>query len=93
MIIRKQIIDEGLDAKIICQVHDSLVVDSCTKDTDRVAEIIWTTFNKLPGYISKYWDYNWFVKMTGEVEVGYNYKDLKKMFGKEGRLAYTKELI
>jgi DNA polymerase-1 len=93
LLIRKQIRDEELDANLICQVHDSVVLDVAIKDADRVAEIIWTQFNNLPQTLSKFFGYNYFVPMTGEVEAGMNYKDLKKLFGKEGRVAYVSEVL
>lgn len=93
VLINKQIKEEGLDANIICQVHDSLVLDSSIEDADRVAEIIWEQFNDLPNTISKYFNYQWFTPMTGEVEAGWNYKELTKIFDKKGRVATVKELF
>ena len=91
LLIRKQIKNEGLDANIICQVHDALVVDSLLSDADRVCAIIWEQFNNLPSTISKYFNYNWTTPMTGEVECGLNYKETVKIFGKKGRLKYATE--
>lgn len=86
MILRKRIMDEELDAKIICQVHDSIVLDVAKKDVDRCSELVYNTFVGLPKSIKQYWKYDWRVYMTGEVEVGFNYKDLKKTFDKKGRI-------
>lgn len=86
MIIRKRIRDEELDAKMICQVHDSVVLDVHKNFVDRASEILHNVFGELPKLIKQYWGYDWVVPMTGEIEVGKNYKELTKLFGKKGRL-------
>ncbi len=93
LLIRKQIRDEELDADLICQVHDSLVGDVLIEHADRVAEIIWEQFNNLPQTISKYFGYNWITPMTGCVEIGDTYKDLKEIFNKKGRVAYSRDVL
>lgn len=86
LLIRKEIRDKEVDANIICQVHDSIVCDVHKNHIDALAEIVWQNFRKLPQHILQYWKYNWRTPMTGEIEVGDNYKDLVKIYGKEGKL-------
>lgn len=86
MILRKKILDRGLDAKMICQVHDSIVMDVHKKDVDEVSFLCHNTFTELPKSIKQYWKYDWRTPMTGEVEIGLNYKDLKKIYDKKGRI-------
>lgn len=86
MLIRKRLRDEEVDAKIICQVHDSVVMDVHKDSVEAAAFIIWDVFNKLPTSIRQYWGYNWCVPMSGCVEVGKNYKELVEIYNKKGRV-------
>ena len=92
LLIRKDIRDRGLDANIICQVHDALVVDVSIKDADAVADIIYKQFTNLPSTLTRYFGYNWYVPMTGEISAGINYKDQSLLIGKKGRVAYATDL-
>ena len=93
MVIRKKIKDENLDCLMICQVHDSIVFDVHKSSVDRLAEIVWLTFNDLPRLVNQYFKYSWRVKLTGEIEVGRNYKDLQKIFDKKGRIINCLDLF
>lgn len=86
MVMRRKILEKQLDAKFICQVHDSVVLDVAKKHVEEVANIVWSTFNELPQRIKSYWGYDFRTPLTGEIEVGENYKDLTKIYGKLGRL-------
>ena len=92
MVVRKQLLDKNLDAKMLGQVHDSIILDVHKKDVDVVAELIYNVFIGLPKYIESYFKINCPVPFTGEVECGPNYKEQQLLFGKKGRVAYYSDL-
>lgn len=67
------------DAKIINQVHDSIVLDVPTRDVEAVAKECKQVFQDIPKLVKRYWGYDWVVPMDGEVKAGYNWKDMKKI--------------
>ena len=86
MLIRKQIRDLELDAKMICQVHDSVVLDVHKNSLDDVAEVVYNVFVGLRKTIKQYWGYDWIVPLTGCIEIGKNYKDLQEIYNKRGKI-------
>lgn len=93
MVIRKGILDAKLDAQINGQVHDSIIIDCSKKDVDEAAKIVYNAFRGLDKVISKYWNVDWPVEFTGEVEVGPNYKETQMLYDKKGKVASVYDLV
>ena len=70
---------ELFDIKIINQVHDSLVLDCPKKDVDKLAEVCYYYFRRLPQTIKEFFGYDWKTPMDGEVKVGYNWSEMQKI--------------
>lgn len=67
----------NIEAKIINQVHDSIVIDTPKENVDRVCQVCYTVFSGIPQYVKNYWGYNWEVPMAGECKSGYNWSSMK----------------
>ena len=67
------------DAKIINQVHDSIVIDCPDKYVEDVAHYAIHTFRRIPELVKSYWGYDWIVPMDGECKAGHDWKDMKKI--------------
>lgn len=92
LITRKLILSKNISAKIIGQVHDSIIIECQRKDVDMCSEIVYSVFRQLDSYVRNYFQIPWNVPFTGEVEVGNNYKQMYKLFNKIGRVAYLHEI-
>lgn len=64
-----------LKAIALLQVHDSLVFDCADSDVDSLCEIALNIFEDLPRYAQQYYGWELEVPLTGDCEVGPNYKD------------------
>ena len=69
----------NMKALPILTVHDSLVFDCPDNEVDRLADLCMRVFNNLPTYINKYWGIKWNVNLTGEIELGPNYGQMKRI--------------
>ena len=70
-----------LKTKLLLTVHDSLVFKTPKKEVDVVADLCMKVMQNLPTYINNYWGVNFNVNLTGEVEVGPTYGNLKQIRG------------
>jgi len=75
--------DYQLESKLICTVHDSLVIDAITDELPQVHEICDSVFKNMPDVISTLvpgFDTSWcIVPFDCDHEVGYNYMDAVKV--------------
>jgi DNA polymerase I-like protein with 3'-5' exonuclease and polymerase domains len=67
------------DAKIINQVHDSIVLDVPTNDVQDVAKECRQVFQDIPKLVKSYWNYDWVVPMDGEVKAGFDWGNMEKL--------------
>ena len=79
IVIERKMLDEGLQALMICQVHDSIVFDAPQEEAQTLARICVETFEDLPRLLSQYWNVNWNVPLTGDVEAGPSYGEVGKV--------------
>jgi len=61
----------------ILTVHDSLVFDTPKNEVSALADICMKVFKNLPFYIKYYWGIDWNVPLTGEIEAGKTYGNMK----------------
>lgn len=81
--IKRKMIAAGLDALMICQVHDSIVFDCPESEVHTLSRICVETFEDLPRLLSLYWGVDWNIPLTGDVEAGPSYGEVKKVFWEE----------
>ena len=77
--IWKRFREAGFRSKVIAQVHDSLIFDCVQTEIKAIARLCKTEFEKLPAYLKSYFDINFNLPLTGNIEVGPNYSDMKEI--------------
>ena len=77
--IAKQMRHYKIQSLMIAQVHDALVFDTKKGEARDLAELSVESFERLPKLIKKIWDYDFNLPLTGEIEWGYNYGEMKKL--------------
>ena len=68
---------KDLDAKLIMMVHDSLIWDVVKKDLDKLANRSYNIFIGLPTSLSKFFNIDFNVPLTGEIKVGPSWGTMK----------------
>lgn len=71
--LRKQ----RLKSKLVATVHDSLLTDGPKEEAYQVGRILKESIEATPKRFSEIFDVNFDLPLTGEVEIGYNYKDMQ----------------
>lgn len=66
----------AIQGNMVNTVHDSIVWDAPVQSVPEIAKLMMDVFEHLPFYIKKYLGVDWNVRMTGEIGVGNNFKDL-----------------
>ena len=74
----KNLKDSGLEALFIQTVHDSLVVDTPSKNVYTISQMLQDSVARIPDLCREHFDYDFSLPMTSEVMVGPNKKDLKE---------------
>jgi DNA polymerase-1 len=69
----------GLECKFISTVHDSIVVDTPTKNIQVIANVFYEVFDDLQKNIKKLFNYEWVTPLACEVKYGPNMKDQTKL--------------
>ena len=69
----------GLEALFIQTVHDSLVVDTPSKNVYNISKILQDSVASIPDLCLTSFNYKFSLPMTSEVKVGPNKKDLKEL--------------
>lgn len=72
-VIDKRMVDYRFNAKLICQVHDSIVFDCPKEEINDLSNMCVGVFEELPGIIRAFWGYDFNIPLTGEVEYGPSY--------------------
>lgn len=75
--LRHKMVEAGLQALLTCQVHDSIVADAPAEEVPVLAKMAVETFEDLPRVLSNYWNVDWNVPLTGDVEAGPSYGEVK----------------
>ncbi len=65
--------------KLVSTVHDSIVLDAPTNLVDTVSAIATSCFDDLPKNFKKLWGIDLPIAFPGEVSIGPNLKDMKKL--------------
>ena len=69
----------GIECKFVSTVHDSIVLDSPTKNLQQLTDIFHQVFDDIPKNIKKLFGYEWVVPMSCEAKFGPNMKDVTKI--------------
>jgi DNA polymerase I-like protein with 3'-5' exonuclease and polymerase domains len=73
----KQLRESGLEGKFIQTIHDSLVVDTPSKNVNQIAKMLQDAIAKVPELCYTNWKYKFSLPLTSEVQVGMNKRNLE----------------
>jgi len=62
----------GIEHKMVCTIHDSIVIDTPAKNLDIVAKILLQAVESVPALCKQVWDYDFNLPLTAEVQYGPN---------------------
>jgi len=68
---------EKLKALFVSTVHDSILCDCPTEEAKYVGQILLESIQATPKRFSELFNVNFDLPLTGEVEMGYNYKQME----------------
>ena len=74
----KRIKDAGIDCDFVSTVHDSIVVDTPSRNLGQLREIFDSVFADLPSRIRSVFGHDWTVPMACESKYGPNMKEMQK---------------
>jgi DNA polymerase I-like protein with 3'-5' exonuclease and polymerase domains len=72
----KLIREAGIEALLISTIHDSIVVDTPTKNVEQVAHILKESIETVPSLCKQVFNHNFKLPLTCEVQYGPNKKDM-----------------
>lgn len=76
----KQLLREsGIEALLVCTIHDSIIADCRSRDVEAVGRILKQAVEDVPGLCMRIWKYDFNLPLTAEVQYGPNKKDLKDL--------------
>lgn len=70
---------EKIDAIPVSTVHDSLAVDTTENNVDKVAMLMYTSFDDLPANFKKLFGFDLIIPFPCEVKVGRNMKEMTEL--------------
>lgn len=73
---RRRLRESGLEALLVSTIHDSIVVDTPSKNLDAVARILLDAVESVPTLCKKVWDYGFGLPLTAEIQYGHNKRDM-----------------
>lgn len=73
----KRFKQENLKSKFVATVHDSILCDCPPEEAKYVGKILLDSIQATPKRFSELFDVNFDLPLTGEVEMGYNYKQME----------------
>ena len=77
--IRQQMQEKKMQSLLVNTVHDSIIFDAIESEVEELGRIAITTFNKIPEYALKYFNWKITVPITGEVEFGPSWGEMKPL--------------
>lgn len=72
----KNFIESGLEGCFIQTIHDSLVVDTPSKNVYTISKMLSDAVEKVPDLCREHFDYNFTLPLTSEILVGHNKRDM-----------------
>lgn len=66
----------GIEALLVSTIHDSIIVDTPSKNLDAVAKILLQSVESVPALCKRVWDYDFGLPLTAEVQYGPNKKEM-----------------
>jgi len=69
---RRLIADSGLEAKLISTIHDSIVVDTPSKNVYNISKILKQSIEEVPQLCKRTFNYDFKLPMTCEIQAGPN---------------------
>ena len=75
---KKNLRDSGLEALLVSTIHDSIVVDTPSKNLDAVSKILLDAVESVPALCKKVWDYDFGLPLTAEIQYGHNKRDMEE---------------
>jgi DNA polymerase-1 len=71
--------ESGLEALLVMTVHDSLVIDTPSRNVEEVSRMILEAVDKVPQLCYTNWSYRFSLPMSAEIKVGRTIKTLEKI--------------
>jgi len=75
----KRLKQRGVDCKLICTVHDSIVIDCREEMVYNVVQVVNEVFSELPDNINKLFDVGWDLDVNVEIQTGMDLYNLKEI--------------
>lgn len=82
-VLYKRMKELGLKSKLILQVHDSLVIDTCLNEVETMYNLSAQVIKELPQLCKQYWGWDFVVPLDGDCEIGPSYGKTSKIVIKE----------
>ena len=76
---RKRLLHEGLRSTLVSTIHDSIVADVRSEQTERVGRILKQAVEEVPALCKQVFGYDFSLPLTAEVQYGPNKKDMKEL--------------
>lgn len=76
---RRLIIESGLEALLISTVHDSIVVDTPSKNVYNISKILKQSIEEVPSLCHRVFGHEFKLPLTCEIQVGPNKKEMKEI--------------
>jgi DNA polymerase I-like protein with 3'-5' exonuclease and polymerase domains len=73
--LRRKMIGAGLISLLVCTVHDSIVVDGPTAETQKVCKLMFDVFKDIPSNFKRLFGVEFDLPMRCEVSIGNNWED------------------
>lgn len=77
--IRQQMLEHKMQSLMVNTVHDSIIFDAPENEVEELGKIALDVFHRIPEYAFKYFNWKITVPITGEVEYGPSWGDMKPL--------------
>lgn len=71
--------ESGLEALLVMTIHDSLMIDTPSKNVYNIGMLLKQAIESTPRLVKERWGHNFNLPMTGEISAGLNKKELKEI--------------
>jgi DNA polymerase I-like protein with 3'-5' exonuclease and polymerase domains len=69
----------GLEALLVCTIHDSIVADTQARNVEAVGRLLKQSVEEVPKLVKQTWDYDFKLPLTAEVQYGMNKADMQEL--------------